>query len=141
MVRPYRGGKVKNIKNLIFDVLDDNIKPTAICIHASTNDIGSGRNVEDIVGDLENLIKLVTEGGMMPILSLPTVRTDKFSQKINVLNSHLVQLCKRNGIHFIEHRDIKSEHLNQGGLHIISKFNYLLNANFAKCFNYLLDQQ
>ena len=115
------------------------MEPTAICIHASTNDIGSGRNIEDIVGDMENLIKLVQGEGIMPIISVPTIRTDKFSHKINVLNGQLVQLCRRYGVCFIEHRDIKSEHLNKGGLHIIAKFNHLMNSNFARCFNYLLD--
>ena len=47
MVRPYRGGKIKNIKKLVLDVLDDGIKPTAICIHASTHDIGN-ENVYNI---------------------------------------------------------------------------------------------
>ena len=139
MVRPYRGGKVKNVKNLIIDILEDDVKPTAICIHASTNDIGSGKSVDNIVVDIENLINLVQNQGIMPILSLPTVRNDKFLQKINVLNGHLVELCKSYGIYFIEHRDIKAAHLNSGGLHIALQFNYILNANFAKCFNYLLD--
>ena len=139
MVRPYRGGKIKNIKNMIMDVLDDKVEPTAICIHASTNDIGSGRHIEDIVGDMENLLKLIQGKGIMPIISLPTVRNDKFSQKINVLNGQLVQLCRRYEVCFIEHRDITSEHLNKSGLHINSKFNHLMNSNFAQCFNYLLD--
>ena len=139
MVRPYRGGKVKNVKSLIIDILEDDVKPTAICIHASTNDIGSGKSVDNIVVDIENLINLVQNQGIMPILSLPTVRNDKFLQKINVLNGRLVELCKSYGIYFIEHRDIKAAHLNSGGLHIASQFNHILNASFAKCFNYLSD--
>ena len=79
MVRPYRGGKVKNIRSLILDVLDDGVRPTAICVHAATNDIGSGRSIDEVVGETEALIKLIKEKEAMPIISLPTLRADKFS--------------------------------------------------------------
>ena len=52
------GGKIKNIKNLIIDALED-VTPQAICIHVSTNDIADGRNVDTIKEDMENLIVLV----------------------------------------------------------------------------------
>ena len=56
MLRSLQGGRIKNIKNLIIDMLED-VKPEAICIHVSTNDINDGRSVEDITHDMEILIK------------------------------------------------------------------------------------
>ena len=48
MVRSQQGGKVKNIKNLMIDLLDDGVKPQALCYHVGTNDISAGRNVDDV---------------------------------------------------------------------------------------------
>ena len=38
MVRSLQGAKIKNVKNLINDLLED-VKPEAIWIHASTNEM------------------------------------------------------------------------------------------------------
>ena len=93
-----------------------------------------------ILLEMKMFIVLIKEKGIIPIISLPTLRADKYSQAINILNGRLVELCKTQGVYHIEHRDIRREHLNQGGLHM-SKFNYLLNRNFSNCFNYLLAQK
>ena len=141
MVRPYRGGKAKNIRSLILDVLDDGVRPTAICVHAATNDIGSGRSIDEVVGETEALIKLIKEKEAMPIISLPTLRADKFSKDIQHLTERLIQLCNSYEVHYIQHRAITKEHLNQGGLHISSRYTYLFTKNFSNCFNFLLDHK
>ena len=102
-------------KNLVLYVLDDGIKPTAKCIHASANDIGNEKEIDDILLEMKMFIVLIKEKGIIPIISLPTLRADKYSQAINILNGRLVELCKTQGFHYIEHRDIRREHLNQGG--------------------------
>ena len=42
MIRSISGGKIKNIRNLIIDALED-VTPDTIIIHVSTNDISSGK--------------------------------------------------------------------------------------------------
>ena len=42
MIRSLSGGKIKNIRNLIIDALED-VTPDTIIIHVSTNDISSGK--------------------------------------------------------------------------------------------------
>ena len=77
MVRSQQGGKIKNITNLMIDLLEDGVTPRAICYHAGTNDLGSGKSIADIRSELENLVKLTRDQGIVPIISLVNERVDK----------------------------------------------------------------
>ena len=138
MVRSLQGGKIKNIKNLLIDTLED-VSPEAVCIHVSTNDISSGRSVEAITADMENLISLIHNQGKTAILSLFITRNDKHAEKVKVVNDKLIELCNRYRAGYIEHKDIQSPHLNSGGLHLARQFNYLLNDSLVNCFSYLVE--
>ena len=141
MVRALRGGKIKNIKNLIIDTLEDIKKPDLLCIHVSANDIGDGRSVETIVTDLENLITIVQRQGIIPVMSMVTIRNDKHGYKVRVVNERLRKLCVQYNVDYIEHENIKLEHLNPGGVHIVNKFNYLFSENLSNYFNYMLRKE
>lgn len=136
MVRSQQGGKIKNIKNLMIDILED-VSPDAICIHVATNDINGGRSVNEIIQDMENLIMLIQRQGIVPVFSLVTRRADKYSSKVDIINNRLIQLCNHHGVGYIEHQNITKNHLNSGGLHIAREHISLFSDNFAKYFKYL----
>lgn len=138
MVRSHVGGKIKNIKNLIIDMLED-VKPNAVCIHVATNDISSGRSIDEIVIDMENLVDLIQRQGIVPVISLITQRADKFSSKVEIINKRLIILCNHLGVGYIDHTNITKDSLNTGGLHIARENTSLFSNNFAKFFNYLTE--
>ena len=138
MVRSLQGAKIKNVKNLINDLLED-VKPEAICIHASTNDINDDKSIDEIVSEMGILIKVIQNKGIVPIILLITTRNDKHVAQVNITNKKLIHLCNEYGVGYIEHENITAEHLNPGGLHIARQHNHLLNDNFARFFNFVVD--
>ena len=136
MVRSHVGGKIKNIKNLMLDVLED-VKPNAVCFHVATNDISSGRSIDEIVCDMENLVDLIQRHGIVPVISLLTQRSDKYSSKVEIVNKRLIILCNHQGVGYIDHENITKNHLNIGGLHIAREHTSLFSNNFVNYFNYL----
>ena len=141
MVKSLSGGKIKNIKNLIIDTLEEINKPDALCIHVSSNDIGNGRNIDDIEKDFENLISLVKSQQIQPILSMVIKRNDKYGYKVGEVNDRLRKLCVKYNIDYIDNENIRIEHLNAGGIHISNPFNYLFADNLSKYFNYAVQHQ
>ena len=138
LVRSQRGGKFKSIKNLMINLLED-MTPDAICFHVGTNDLNAGKSMRDIIADLNYMIKLTQDSGIVPVLSLVTQRSDKFSSKVYQLNQMIVELCNDLGVGYIEHQNINSTHLNESGLHIAAKYTYLFSDNFARYFNSLIN--
>ena len=67
MLWPLQGAKIKNVKNLINDLLED-VKPEAICIHASTNDINDDKSIDGIVGEMGILIKVIQNKGIVSVI-------------------------------------------------------------------------
>ena len=66
-------------------------------------------------------------------------RNDKHVAKVNITNKNLIQLFNEYGVGYIEHENIKAEHLNPGGLHIARQHNHLFNDNFARIFNFVIN--
>ena len=137
MVRSIQGSKIKNIKNLVIDCLED-VKPAAICLHVCTNDIGAGRSIDQILNEMEELVSMIQRQGILAIVSLVTVRDDKFSEKVELVNERLRALRDRLRAGCVEHDDIREEHLNTSGLHIARQHNYIFNNNFSKYFTYII---
>ena len=60
MVRSVQGSKIKNIRNLVIDCLEDLQQlPAAICVHVGTNDIDSGKGVGQISAEMEDLVIMI----------------------------------------------------------------------------------
>ena len=116
----------------------EDVKPEAICIHVSTNDINDGKSVEDITHDMEILINLIQRQGIVPIISLVTQRSDKHASKVDIVNKKLIRLCNHHGVGYIEHPNITNENLNPGGLHIARQYISLFSDNFVTFFNHLV---
>ena len=112
----------------MIDCLED-VTPSAICVHVATNDI------DQIINEMEDLVKMIQRQGIMAIVSLVTVRDDKYSEKVRLVNERLRALCDRFRAGCVEHDDIQEEHLNTSGLHIARQHNYIFNNNFSKYFN------
>ena len=120
--------------------MEDIERPDFLCIHVSSNDIGSGRKVETIEENLEYLIKLVKEQNVQPIMSLVIQRNDnnRYSYLVDEVNRRIIQLCEKYNVGYIDHSNITTEHLNAGGVHISNHYNYLLLKNMSSCFNYVV---
>ena len=116
----------------------EDVTPTAICIHVSTNDIGSGKSVDEIIAEMEDLVKLIQRQDIVPIVSLVTVRDDKHAGKVDFVNERLRALCDKLRAECIEHDRVRKEHLNTSGLHIARQSNYILNNDFTEYFNYAI---
>ena len=138
MVRSLGGAKIKNIENLIKDLLRES-SPKAICVHVATNDISDEKSTDAITGEMKDVINLIKEKGIIPIISLITARKDDFSEKVNVINEKLIQLCKAQNVFYIDHGNINKTHLNPGGLHITWQNTYLLKENFADFFHFAVE--
>ena len=94
MVRTIQGGKIRNIRNLIIDTLED-VTPLAVCIHVCTNDISNGKNIQMIIEDMQNLIELIKRQGIVPIITLVT-QNDKHASRVNAVNSSLIKMISAN---------------------------------------------
>ena len=94
MVRGVQGSKIKNIKNLVLDKLED-VTPAAVCVDAGTNDIINVSSVEQIVSEIDNLARMLLSRGIHVKVPLLTIRNDRFSQKVHDVNIKLVELCRR----------------------------------------------
>ena len=86
--------------------------------------------------DLEYLIDLVKKQGIQPIMSLVIKRNDKFGYKVNEVNERIINLCQQYNVGYIEHENIKIEHLNAGGVHIANHYNHFFIDNLSDFFNY-----
>lgn len=53
-----QGVKIKNIENLMYDLLRETT-PDAICIHAATNNINDKNSVDEITGEMNDLIHAI----------------------------------------------------------------------------------
>ena len=58
---------------------------------------------------------------------------------MNQLNQAIVDLCNEEGIGYIEHQNINSQHLNESGIHIHPKYTSVFSGNFSNYFNYLVN--
>ena len=138
MVRSLSGGKIKNIRNLIIDTLED-VTPEAILVHVSTNDISNGKNADTIAEDMENLVSMIDRQGIIPVISLVIPRNDKHATKVDSVNRALIEMCNKRGVAYIEHENITNNHLNPGGIHLTRQYSNLLNNNFVSYINYLVE--
>ena len=136
MVRSQRGAKIKNIKNLMIDMIED-VTPTAICYHVGTNEISSDKELREIKDEFRELLLLTERQGIIPILSLATARSGRYASRVNELNDIMKDLCNDLRMGYIEHKNIGNEHLNASGLHIASKHTSLFGSNFVNFFKYL----
>ena len=75
---------------------------------------------------------MINQQGILPIVSLVIPRNDKHVTKVSIINKELIILFNNVGAGYVEHENIKSQHLNPGAIHIMKQHNHLLNDNFVK---------
>ena len=123
----------------------DHLKPTIrelnhkyIILHVATDDLNSDKTASQIsksVLDLANILK--TERNTIHI-SLIVPRNDNLNNKVNEVNSRLINTCQKRNIKIINHTNTihPSKHLN-GSLFHLYKYGA---TEFAKYFkkNYVI---
>ena len=112
-------------------------KTEAISVYVSSNDIGSGKCVDEIASEMEYLLTIIKSQGIQPIISMVQTGNDKHAYKVPLVNNMLRDLCVQYNIGYIDNTNIKIEHLNPGGVHIQKQFNYMFTDNLTKYFNML----
>ena len=73
----------------------EDVTPQAVCVHVSTNDISRNTDLEKIVAEMENLIVLIKDQGIQPIVSLVIPRNDKHGYKVKLINEMLMSISVR----------------------------------------------
>ena len=118
--------EVKSISGANSDDLKDYIKPTlkkkpdAIIIHIGTNDIQN--NNIDTLANIKEITAHIHKHSQTTKVSISSIihREDKayLNQKIDYLNNELFELCKGNGLCFIDNQNITLAELNGSMLHL-----------------------
>ena len=68
-------------------------------------------------------------------MSLVIKRNDRHGQ-VNEVNERIINLCHKYNVGYIEHKNVKSERLNAGEVHISNQHNHLFTDNLSDYFNY-----
>ena len=97
------------------------------------------KSINTIKNEMESLVLLINQQGILPIVSLVIPRNDKHVTKVSIINKELIILCNNVGAGYVEHENIKKPSSKSWRIHIMKQHNHLLNDNFVKFLNYLVD--
>ena len=96
------------------------LNPEHIILHVGTNDLNSEKTASQIsksILDLANSLKHETN---TIHVSLIVPRNDHLNNKVNEVNSRLINMCQQRNIKIINHTDTidPSKHLNESLFHL-----------------------
>lgn len=140
MVRAMKKGKIKHVKRFITDALDM-MKPDYVFIHVTKDDVTSGRTLAMIKADMEDLITYILCLRKKPIISMMVIRNDENRYKVNVVNDMLRTLCLKHKVRYVQHKNIRSEHLHSDGIQLRDQYGQLFRENLLFCFNDVLQKE
>lgn len=142
------GDKIRGIINRISPITK--IQPKKIFILAGVNDLGSGRSVENIISDYNNLIDTLIDKCPKTTIYLQSIfpvaaKSHKFkmcnpetNDKIRIINAKLKEVAKTNSLQYLDNYhyfekqgSINPDYVLKDGLHLSSK-GYLLWAKLLK---------
>ena len=96
------------------------LNPDHIILYVGTNDLNTEKTASQIsksISDLANSLKNETNTIQV---SLIVLQNDNFNNKVNEVNSHLMNMCQQRNIKIINHTDLidPSKHLNESLFHL-----------------------
>ena len=127
----FSGAKIKGMNNYIKPALRED--PNHFILHIGTNDITKASKFEELIAEeiLELALKLKSETHEVSISNV-IVRRGKWSAKVQKLNEHLKQLCRRYNFFLKDNcKFIKIRHLNKIGIYLNKKGSTVLGVSFV----------
>ena len=153
MVKNVRGWDLSNQKNKVIvksfsgattEDMEDYLKPILrkepknLILYVGTNDL-KAMEPAHLSNSIESLAINIEENSPNTSVSISALLRRKIvltyftyyvSKNISLINNSLKSICCQHSWNFIEHRDIKKNHLNRGGVHLSKTGSDLLTNNF-----------
>ena len=111
-------------------------EPNLIIIHCGTNDLRGQKEPDEIANDILNLSKSIKNEGNDVIISSITRRTDRYGEKVHLVNTKLKGLCNENSLDYIDNSNLLENHLSRDGLHLNYKGTLALAQNFINALTH-----
>ena len=108
--------------------------PNHFILHAVTNDLNSNQTSEVIAKEIADLATSLRNNQHAISVSNIILKTDnsKLNAKRCEVNQILSELCHERNIYFIDHsKKIKTNHLNEGKLHLNKNGSNILSRTFV----------
>lgn len=112
-------------------------EPENLILHVGTNDLKTMEPAE-LANTIQSLAINVEENSpktSVSISAIPPRKESQLSKNISVINNSLKLICRQHHWNFIEHTNIKQNHLNRGGIHLTKSGNDILANNFKLHIN------
>ena len=134
---------VKHFSGATTEDMDDYLKPILrkrpdnLILHCGTNDLKSLVPTEicEAIKSLAQKIESTSPNTTISLSAIITRKDSELSTNISHVNNSLQQLCHINHWSYIDHRNIKKNHLNRGGLHLNMSGNEIFSNNFKRHIN------
>ena len=105
-------------------------KPSNIILHCGTNDMSSDKSEVDIVTELLTLAHSIKAKDINEISSGLVRRGDNLESKRIKTNTIIKDMCDEENMTYMEHNNIKVEHLNRSLLHLNKYGDGIIANNF-----------
>ena len=122
--------------------LDVNLKmytPDTVLIHARINDILNNRsqsNTENLLNNIKYMVDKCRKFAVKNILISGFVFTIRVSLEVlEIIREKIHAFCSRDGLTYIDNRNISGVHLCQGNLHLLQSGKKILFNNFISYLN------
>ena len=130
-IKSFSGAKIKGMNDYIKPSLRED--PNHFILYIGTNDITKASKFEELIAEeiLELALKLKSETHEVSISNV-IVRRGKWSAKVQKLNEHLKQPCRKYNFFLKDNcKFIKIHHLNKIGIHLNKKGGTVLGMSFV----------
>ena len=108
-------------------------------LHVGVNDLlndKSPSSTDNLMSNLVNIVKKYKSFGVMDLFVSGIAFNNRLPNTvIKKVNEKIVDMCKKNGIVFIDHGNISHMDLHQDGLHLLERSKCLLAKNFIFVLN------
>lgn len=129
-LKSFSGATVSNMYHYSIPSLQ--YEPDLVIMHVGTNDLRTEKSPKEIANEIIKLsISISTEYNDIMVSSI-TARSDKCSDKANMVNEELKRLCHENKLMYIDNGNIRTRyHISNDKLHLNDNGSRELAANFA----------
>ena len=125
VVKSFSGATTSDMKHYLKPTLEKN--PQQILLHVGTNDLRD-QNPNVVVDNVVELARKIESETNARIILYS-------SDSVTTVNRKLKKFCNQNNWKLVQHQNITTNHLNQGGLHLNNRGNNILFNNFVNCLD------
>ena len=135
--RPFIGATLKQMETYVQPILNDDT-PDVLVLQIGCNDIGNMNLTDKEIAEwIVKIGRQCRERNVNYVfISSVICRTqNRLNRKVQAVNNILQQICKLNGLGFINNSNIVLEHICEDGLHLNDNGKALLANNFVHVLN------